>query len=464
MAFPTVSVVVLNFNGREMLAPCLESLRALDYDPERLEIVVCDNGSEDGSVEYLRAEQPQVRVLELERNFGFAEGNDRAAAFATGELVAFLNNDMRVDPGWIRELVAALERHPGARCVSSKILNWDGTLIDFAGAGINFQGFGYQFGAGLAASPFDHERRIMCPCGGSMLIDRRLFLDLGGFDPDYFAFYEDTDLGWRLNLLGHDVWYVPDAIVYHHHHGTAARLADHQRRFLYERNALFTMFKCLDDENLAAALPASLILLNEKSLELARFDRDSVRPDLPPVPPPPSLPPLRARIELAWQERGVGGVASHTGLFLSRRFQRAWAPVGAWWTDNVAERFFPPEPAEPPLDPLEPIAVEVAIGEFARSLPRLREKRTWIQARRVRSDQELLPLFHFALEPSYFEGAYPDFHRELVKNLGLEQRFAAGHLHRPPPPSAGPGQGEEDGREQRQAAPEREDATRDQPR
>lgn len=425
---PTVSLAVLNYNGREWLGPCLDSLKLLRYPKDRLELVVCDNGSTDGSLEYLGAEHPDVRVLALDHNHGFAEGNNRAAAFARNELIGFLNNDMRADPGWLETMVQALSGAPGAGCVSSKILSWDGSTIDFAGAGISFQGFGFQFDAGRLQARSNETRRIMCPCGGAMLMPRALFLEVGGFDSDYFAFYEDTDLGWRLNLLGHDVWYVPDAVVYHHHHGTAARLSDHERRFLYERNALFTMYKCLDDENLAAALPASLLLTNEKSLQLARAVRDSVRPDLPPSSEAP-LPPLRRRVAAAWSERGVIGVAAHARAFGARRLSRASERFGRWWETHVPSRFR--TDAEPPRDPLESLAVQVAVAEFARSLEPLRRKREWVQTRRARSDAELLPLFHFATEPSFFEEPYVGFHELLVRVLGLDRRFGAGQLHVP---------------------------------
>lgn len=437
---PTVSLVVLNFNGRNLLGPCLESLDRLVYPPGRLELVLCDNGSSDGSAEEVRRTHPAVKVIPLDRNYGFAEGNNRAARAATGEWVGFLNNDMRVEPDWLERMVTALDAHPGAACVSSKILTWDGKALDFVGAGINFQGFGFQFDTGASESAYDQERRIMCPCGGAMLIRRELFLEVGGFDPEYFAFYEDTDLGWRLNVLGHDVWYVPDAVVYHHHHGTASRLPEYQRRFLYERNALFTMYKCLDDDNLAAALPASLILLNEKALNYSAVDRDRVRPDLDgerpastvaevDQPPRVDRPGLGSRAAATLRKQGWRGVLAKSRRYAAVRARLAGDRIRETTRREVAGRLRRRLNRDAEVVSLESVACQVALAEFARSLESLREKRGWVQSRRRRSDAELLPLFHFALEPSLHAEPYVPFQRRLMKVLGLDERFGAGQVH-----------------------------------
>ena len=119
-----------------------------------------------------------------------------------------------------------------------------------------------------------------------MLVRRRLFVDIGGFDPMYFAFFEDVDLGWRLNLLGHDVWYNPRATVRHRHHGTTARIPAHKLKVLNERNALFTIFKNYDDANLSRVLPVALLLLNDKGLRMAGLDPAEFSVDGASTPPP----------------------------------------------------------------------------------------------------------------------------------------------------------------------------------
>src|ERR1700694_1754540 len=105
MIRPSVSLVVLNWNGREFLDTCLDSLERLDYPNERLELVLCDNGSTDGSVEYVRMRHPRFHIVALDRNYGFAEGNNRGANEATGDWVGFLNNDMEVPVDWLQHLL-----------------------------------------------------------------------------------------------------------------------------------------------------------------------------------------------------------------------------------------------------------------------------------------------------------------------------------------------------------------------
>jgi len=221
---PSVSLIVLNWNGKHHLDSCLGSLSELDYPASKLEVILCDNGSVDGSVEFVKAKFAGVKVIALDRNYGFAEGNDRAAEEASGEWVGFLNNDMWVKPAWLKDMLAALEERPDAACIASKIVNWDGSALDFVGGGVNFMGQAFQLDYGKAESPHDKFRRLLFACGGAMLVRRELFLEVGGFDPDFFAFFEDVDLGWRLNVLGYDTWYTPRAIAYHRHHGTAKRI------------------------------------------------------------------------------------------------------------------------------------------------------------------------------------------------------------------------------------------------
>jgi GT2 family glycosyltransferase len=398
-------------------------------------LVVCDNGSTDGSVELVRDRFPSVKVVALESNHGFAAGNNLAVPQCSGTWIGFLNNDMRVSPGWLREMLRPVQDQPGLSCITSKILNWNGSAIDYIGAGINFQGFGFQMDYGLKTSPLDRPRRLMCPCGGAMLIKKSVFEEMGGFDADYFAFYEDTDLGWRLNLLGHDVWYTPDAVVFHRHHSTSNHIRPARLRVLYERNSLFTMYKCLDDDNLAAALPVALVLLNDKALRMADLDPnrfllrpggsalESYRPARNQVlhsfdPGATSSESLVARARRVLRTQGVR-TAFHKGVRLLRSRTRA-----------RATRLLRQVASGGTQIPDEAIACWVALDDFARSLDRLQEKRRLVQTRRVRTDEQLLPLFHFALEPSYHEEHYVRFHRWICEVTGLDRRFAAGHLHR----------------------------------
>jgi GT2 family glycosyltransferase len=259
-ALPRATVAIVNWNGRHLLETCLPSVFALDYPRDELECVVVDNGSTDGSLVWLHAFWPQVRVVAHPDNRGFAAGANDAAEAASGQVVAFLNNDCRVEPKWLRHLVDALGAE-GAVAAGSCMLDWDGHRIDFDGAVMNFHGHGSNCGWGR---PYVVDRSrapepALFACGGAMAVDRARFLAADGFDADYFAYFEDVDLGWRLWVEGERVLYVPAAVAFHRHHGSGM---DRMRwRQLLERNALISLFKNYDDANLEIVLPAARALL-----------------------------------------------------------------------------------------------------------------------------------------------------------------------------------------------------------
>jgi hypothetical protein len=152
-------------------------------------------------------------------------------------------------------------RDGNAAAAGSCMLDWDGARIDFGGAAMNFHGHGSNRGWGrpyVAGTPGDPEPALFA-CGGAMAVDRKRFLAAGGFDPEYFAYFEDVDLGWRLWVLGERVLYVPAAFAYHRHHGSGMDPA--RWRLLLERNALATLFKNYDEPNLEVVLPAARALL-----------------------------------------------------------------------------------------------------------------------------------------------------------------------------------------------------------
>jgi GT2 family glycosyltransferase len=413
---PRVSLIILNYNGRAYLDRCLQSALDLDYPADRLEVILCDNGSTDGSIDYVRSRYARIRVVPLDRNYGFAEGNNRAAAQARGDWTAFINNDMWFEPSWLRDFVGASLEHPAIDCFTCRIMNWRGTAIDFVGSAVNFEGHGFQLAHGSKDSAIDRERRVIAPCGGAMLIRRDLFLDVGGFDPAYFSFFEDTDLGWRLNLLGHEVLYTPRATTYHMEHATAKRFPAYRLRVLYERNALFTIYKCLDDANLAVALPAALLLSNERALQLAEIPLDAFRIRRKgqagavgrDVTAGEGSPKVRDRAGRAMRELGLRGMAKKAARYLRRRIATALRrPLlkGGYFVPSMA------------------LSHHVAMHEFAANLDKVMEKRRWIQSRRVRSDAELLPLLVEPLRPTWDDPDYVRFHRWLSTTMGLTSRF-----------------------------------------
>ena len=260
---PSVAIVIPSWNGVAHLPDCLDSIEELDYPRDRIEVVVVDNGSTDGSSALIEESYPQVHVVALDENRGFAEACNEGARRATSECVALLNNDMRVEPGWLRGLVAGYEPDAGYVCVAGVILDWDGERIDFAGGWVNFHAAAgnEHFHAPLNEALIEDGRDLPFACGGSMLIAQDVFLELGGFDPAYFAFYEDVDLGWRLWLAGYKVRLSGASRCFHRHHSTGASIPSDRQMLLLERNALWTLIKNVDDENLAPLVASALFLV-----------------------------------------------------------------------------------------------------------------------------------------------------------------------------------------------------------
>ena len=224
-SLPRVSVLVLNLNGRQYLDACLSSLEAQAYPRDRFEIVVVDNGSADGSIAFVRERYPRTRVLGFESNRGFcAPYNAAVQSVATADFVALLNNDTRVDPHWLGR---AGRRPPiGTAQPRSRRRFWIGPARRSTSSAARRRssatpGSGTSGGPPRAPTP---KGRCCFPCAGSALFSRAAFLDAGGFDEDFFAYFEDVDLGWRLNLFGERVVLAPRAVTYHRLHGTSSRV------------------------------------------------------------------------------------------------------------------------------------------------------------------------------------------------------------------------------------------------
>jgi GT2 family glycosyltransferase len=260
-ATPALSVVIPTLDGRALLAECLEGLARQDYPRDRVEVVVVDNGSSDGTADWLRQCHPAVRVLALGQNLGFAEPCNRGARAASGEWLVLLNNDAVAEDGFLSALVGRAGGEAVA-AVGGRILSADGTDVEFGGGGLSVFGFGFQRSSwhrGFQETPAGAAMPFAC--GGAMMARRDVFLDLGGFDADYFAYYEDVDLGWRLNLAGHRVVYAPEARVRHRRHATSSRFSDRWRHFHWYKNTLQTLVKNSEAPFAARLVPAAFVLL-----------------------------------------------------------------------------------------------------------------------------------------------------------------------------------------------------------
>jgi hypothetical protein len=213
---PRVSAAVLNFNGRELLEVILPSLAAQSYGD--FETIVVDDCSTDDSLEYLRHNWPQVRVVGTGPvNVGVSAALNVAVRAARGEFLALLNNDIELDPRWLEELIAALDRHPETATAAGKLLDFhDRRLID--GAGDIFTRAGTAWGRGggqLDRGQYDREEEVFAPTAGAAVYRVSALADVGPFDESFIAYFEDVDWGLRAQLAGYRSRYVPTAIGYH---------------------------------------------------------------------------------------------------------------------------------------------------------------------------------------------------------------------------------------------------------
>lgn len=209
-----VSVVIPNWNGKRFLAGCLDSLAQQTYP---VEIVVVDNGSHDGSVEFLEQNYPQVKLIRFQTNTGFSVAVNAGIRASDSEFVALINNDTVLEPDWVSEMVRGLREHAEAGSAGCKMLAFDDRkLLDGAGDGYRRGGLPGRIGhREKDKGQFDTPRYILGACGGAAMYRRAMLDDIGLFDEDYFAYLEDVDLGLRAQSAGYKCWYVPTAVIYH---------------------------------------------------------------------------------------------------------------------------------------------------------------------------------------------------------------------------------------------------------
>jgi GT2 family glycosyltransferase len=209
-----IPIIIVNWNGKKFLSECFEGLRRQTYQP--LTITLVDNGSTDGSADFVKKTYPEVKIICLGRNEGFSIANNIAIKNSDSAYTALLNNDAVAHPNWLKSLVDALEANPQAGFAASKMLLYDDhNIIDRAGDAYTSAGTGLLRGRGIPADSYSEQEWIFGACAGAALYRTQMLRDIGLFDEDFFLLYEDVDLSFRAQLKGYKCLYDPGAIVYH---------------------------------------------------------------------------------------------------------------------------------------------------------------------------------------------------------------------------------------------------------
>lgn len=254
----TVAVIIVNYNGGELLQTCIDHLRHQTHAPS--EILIVDNNSSDGSVDRLDLQGlPNSRLIRLDDNVGFARANNIAAKEATSEWLALLNPDTEAEPDWLMQLMEATRRHPNTSMfASTQLCAEDATILDGAGDSYFFLGIPWRGGFGRPASELPEEGECFSPSGASALFHRSVYIDAGGLDESYFCYCEDVDLGFRLRLQGERCMFVPSAVIRHHGSAITGRYSDFTVRF-GTRNRTRTYLSNMPPIALWLTLPGHLL-------------------------------------------------------------------------------------------------------------------------------------------------------------------------------------------------------------
>jgi hypothetical protein len=252
---PLVSVVIISFNEIDKIGECLSALFAQTYS--NYEIIVYDNASFDGTPEYIERNFPLVKLIKGTKNLGFGGANNQASEQARGKYLAFVNDDAYVTPNWLEPLVNLLEMDKTVGCAGAELLCAEKekrNIVLCHGNDIHLSGIAYLKNNGQIAKPAA-PIEAGAISGAAFVIRRELFLEIGGFESDFFLYYEDTDLSLRLRLIGKRCIVIPGSVVYHN---SEPRFGA-QKLFFLERNRYLSLFTLMNTKMLVLMVPSMLM-------------------------------------------------------------------------------------------------------------------------------------------------------------------------------------------------------------
>ena len=241
-----ITVVIPNYNGTKYLAECMTSLCREQQNAPGYEVLIIDNASVDGSVEYLQKEWcgEGVRLISLPENTGFCHAVNLGIREAKTPYVILLNNDTKAEAGFVRGLYDAIRENEKIFSVSAKMLMWDRPeLIDDAGDRYCVLGWAYSRGKGRPAADYDKSVPVFSACGGAAIYRRSVFEEIGYFDEEHFAYLEDLDIGYRARIYGYENRYEPKAAVLHYGSASTGSRYNPRKTLLASANSIYVIGK-----------------------------------------------------------------------------------------------------------------------------------------------------------------------------------------------------------------------------
>jgi len=251
------SIIILNYNGTKFLQDCIDSIIRETNSP--YEIIVVDNNSPDNSGELFSKKFPEIKFILNENNVGVPEGLNIGIKNSSGDFVVLLNNDLIVMPDWLENFFKAYEKTGNALYQPKSLKFRDPSVLDGTGCMINLFGFGFARNKGVKdEGKYSKQEEISYASGTCMFAPKKIFDEIGYFDPTFFAYHEELDLGWRARIFGYRSYYVPQAII--HHHGSAHWKWSPQVFYLLERNRWLVLLKNYSLSTLLRLLPSLIII------------------------------------------------------------------------------------------------------------------------------------------------------------------------------------------------------------
>ena len=249
-----VTVVIPNYNGMKFIKTCLDSLRNQSY--KDFETLVVDNASEDGSYEYMKEHYPEVKLVRLDKNYGFSAAVNKGIDLSETPYVILLNNDTEADENFVLELVNGIEKSDDIFSCSSRMISFhDRNVLDDAGDLYSLVGWGFQRGVGQKVSAYKKDDEVFSACAGAAIYRKKVFDEIGKFDLKHFAYLEDLDVGYRAKIHGYKNMYCAKAIVYHVGSGTSGSKYNSFKVKLAARNNIYLIYKNMPFLQLAINMP-----------------------------------------------------------------------------------------------------------------------------------------------------------------------------------------------------------------